>query len=65
MSSIVINGSFNDDKELKECQVTIASLKSARGFDLDWEPEMYKIPLSGTEMDHYWSADLYTNSFEY
>ncbi|MBS2100393.1 DUF4625 domain-containing protein [Carboxylicivirga linearis] len=50
MSSIVINGSFSDNKELKECQVTISSLKSSRGFDLDWEPETYKIPLSGTEM---------------
>nr|WP_321409273.1 DUF4625 domain-containing protein [uncultured Carboxylicivirga sp.] len=50
MSSIVINGIFTDDVELKECQVTIVSLKSTNGFDLDWDPELYKIPLSGSEM---------------
>lgn len=48
-SSIVINGDFTDDVELKECQITLASLKSLKGVDLPWEPETYKIYLSGKE----------------
>lgn len=48
-SSIVINGDFTDDVELKECQVTLTFLKSSKGVDLAWEPETYKIKLTGKE----------------
>ena len=43
-ASIVINGEFFDETALKECQVTVVRLK---GWDTDWEPEMYKVELSG------------------
>ena len=43
-SAIVINAGFNDETGLKECQVTVLRLK---GWDTDWEPEMYRINLSG------------------
>lgn len=49
-SSILINADFQDDKALKECQVSIASIRSLKGWDTDWDAEMYKIPLSGKEM---------------
>lgn len=49
-SSILINADFQDDQALKECQVTIASIRSLKGWDTDWDAEMYKIPLSGKEM---------------
>lgn len=50
MSSIVIDGSFSDDTELAECQVNITGISGLKGFELDWEPETYKIPLAGTEV---------------
>lgn len=49
-SSILINADFTDDKALKECQVSITSLRSLKGWDTDWDVEMYKISLSGKEM---------------
>ncbi|MCU4155053.1 DUF4625 domain-containing protein [Carboxylicivirga sp. A043] len=48
--SIIINASFMDNEALKECQVSIASQRSLKGWDTDWDVEMHKINLSGTEM---------------
>ncbi len=49
-SSILINADFFDDTALKECQVSIASLRSLKGWDTDWDAEVYKIPLNGKQM---------------
>lgn len=50
-SSILIDATFMDDTALKECQVTIASLRSLKGWNTDWDVEMHKISLSGKEMN--------------
>lgn len=49
-SSILINANFFDNAALKECQVSIVSLRSLKGWDTDWDTEMYKIPLSGKQV---------------
>ncbi|MBS2213477.1 DUF4625 domain-containing protein [Carboxylicivirga mesophila] len=49
-SSILINANFFDNVALKECQVSIASLRSLKGWDTDWDSEMYKISLSGKQV---------------
>ncbi|WP_430814443.1 DUF4625 domain-containing protein [Carboxylicivirga sp. RSCT41] len=48
-SSILIDADFADNKALKECQVTIASTRSLKGWDTDWDAEMDKIVLNGTD----------------
>ncbi|MCG8578270.1 MAG: DUF4625 domain-containing protein [Bacteroidales bacterium] len=48
-SSILIDAEFTDDKALKECQVTIASARSLKGWDTDWDAEMDKILLNGQD----------------
>lgn len=50
-SSILINASFADNAALKECQVSIASLRSLKGWDTDWDMDMYRIPLSGKQLE--------------
>ncbi len=48
-ASILIDADFSDDKALKECQVTIVSARSLKGWDTDWDVEADKLKLSGTE----------------
>ncbi len=49
-ASILINAYFVDNVALKECQVSIASIRSLKGWDTDWDVDMYKIPLSGNQL---------------
>lgn len=46
--SLILNGTFTDDRELSHIEVAISSLKSARGYNDPWNTSE-TIELTGTE----------------
>lgn len=49
--AIVINAEFKDDTALKECQISVQSKRSLKGWDTDWDYDTDKIKLSGTTFE--------------
>lgn len=47
-NSLIFEGYFTDDNNLKSCEFTLTTLK---GWDVPWEPVMDIIELSGTEQN--------------
>ncbi len=46
---ITINANVSDNEKLKEMELSLSVLKSAKGIDTPWTPEIQKIPLNGKE----------------
>lgn len=49
--AIVINAEFKDNRALKECQISVQSKRSLKGWDTDWDYDTDKIKLSGTKFE--------------
>lgn len=47
--AIVINANVSDNVELRDMEISLATLKAAKGIDTPWTPDAQKIPLSGKE----------------
>lgn len=47
--AIVINANVSDNVELRDMEISLATLKAAKGIDTPWTPDVQKIPLSGKE----------------
>lgn len=48
-ASIILDATFMDDMALESCELSLESLKSLKGFDDPWQPDVDKVMIEGEE----------------